>query len=290
MTTFHDLLERFPERHCATAHGVVGYRTAGKEHRGTPIVLLHGIGSGAASWMRQLDTLGAHRHVVAWDAPGYGISTPVEAAEPQADDYAQTLADWLDALSVARCVLVGHSLGAIMASAFAGRWPQRVTGLLLLSPAAGYGRADVHVRADKRDNRLRMLAELGPHGLAEQRSANMLSANAGEEARAWVRWNMARIHPAGYAQATHLLANADLADSAAQYAGPLAIAVGSTDSITPPATCERLAAQLRSADRTVNYHTFDSLGHACYIEEPDVVTAYIEAFVQQVTQKEMQHE
>ena len=63
----------------------------------------------------------------------------------------------------------------------------------------------------KRDARLAMLAELGPQGLAEQRSANMLSAHASDAARDWVRWNMARIVPQGYAQATHLLANADLA-------------------------------------------------------------------------------
>ncbi|RAF14428.1 alpha/beta fold hydrolase, partial [Burkholderia multivorans] len=87
---FATLLERFPERRRAAL----------------PVVLLHGIGSGAASWVRQLDALGASRRVLAWDAPGYGASTPVHGASPSAVDYAASLDAWLDALGIARCVLV----------------------------------------------------------------------------------------------------------------------------------------------------------------------------------------
>ncbi len=187
-----------------------------------PLVLLHGIGSGAASWVQQFEALGATRRVLAWDAPGYGASTPVAPASPSAADYADVLRGWLDALGIERCVLVGHSLGAIIAGAFAAAHPQRVAGLLLLSPAGGYGAAAAEVRESKRDQRLAMLAELGPAGLAEKRSANMLSAHADDTARAWVRWNMARIVPHGYAQATHLLANADLAADLARFHGRIA--------------------------------------------------------------------
>ena len=90
-------------------------------------------------------------------------------------------------------MLVGHSLGAIIAGAFATANQRRVAGLLLLSPAGGYGAASAELRESERDQRLAMLEELGPHGLAENRSANMLSAHASDEAREWVRWNMSRV-------------------------------------------------------------------------------------------------
>jgi pimeloyl-ACP methyl ester carboxylesterase len=261
-----------------TAHGVTGYREAGASHlQRLPVVLLHGIGSGAASWMHQLEALGAKRRVLAWDAPGYGASSCVVSESPVALDYANALSAWLDAIHVDRCVLVGHSLGAIIAGSFACGTPERVAGLLLISPAGGYGAASKEVRESKRDARLKMLADLGPEGLARERSANMLSQYADDEAREWVRWNMARIVPEGYAQATHLLANADLAADIARYRGRIAVAVGADDAITPPAACALIA---QAAN--VSLQVMPRAGHAGYIESPDAYTTLIDAFCQSI--------
>ncbi|SMG58422.1 alpha/beta fold hydrolase [Paraburkholderia susongensis] len=268
-------LARYPAQQSSLAsQRVVSYREAG--HTGNdalPLVLLHGIGSGAASWVQQFDALGATRRVLAWDAPGYGASTPVAAHSPVAQDYAAVLKEWLDALGIERCVLVGHSLGAIIAGAFAAAHPQRLAGLLLLSPAGGYGAASAEVREAKRDQRLVMLSELGPQGLAEKRSANMLSAHASDEARAWVRWNMSRVIPHGYAQATHLLANADLAGDLARYEGRVDVVVGAADTITTPEACEKIALAAR-----VRLQVVPRAGHAGYIEEPAAYTAIIDTF------------
>ncbi|WP_434665829.1 alpha/beta fold hydrolase [Paraburkholderia sp. A3BS-1L] len=274
-------LARFVLRDAQAGEARVSYREAvderGKE--ALPLVLLHGIGSGAASWVQQFEALGESqdrpRRVLAWDAPGYGASTPVANASPVAADYARVLADWLDTLGIERCVLVGHSLGAIIAGAFAAWHPERVAGLLLISPAAGYGAAEAAVREGKRDARLAMLAELGPQGLAEKRSANMLSPHASADARAWVRWNMARVVPQGYAQATHLLANADLATDLARCAGKvrMAVAVGAEDTITPPPACERLAHIAQAP-----FQTMPRAGHAGYIEQPAAYSALIDMF------------
>ncbi|WP_321910207.1 alpha/beta fold hydrolase [Paraburkholderia sp. J11-2] len=273
--TLETWLARFALRSARVGDGSVSYREAAGESASDalPLVLLHGIGSGAASWVQQLEALGGARRVLAWDAPGYGASTPVAGASPVAANYARVLADWLDALGIARCTLVGHSLGAIMAGAFAAAQPERVAGLLLISPAGGYGAADESVRAEKRDARLAMLAELGAQGLAQTRSANMLSPHADETARAWVRWNMARIVPHGYAQATHLLANADLAADLARCVGqvPMAVAVGAQDTITPPEACERLAQIARAP-----FHVVPRAGHAGYIEQPLAYSTLIE--------------
>jgi pimeloyl-ACP methyl ester carboxylesterase len=275
-TPLETRLARFPAQQIVTAtQQSVSYREAGTAVQGDalPLVMLHGIGSGATSWVHQLETLGAARRVLAWDAPGYGASTPVAAASPGATDYADVLRGWLDALGIERCVLVGHSLGAIIAGGFAAAYPQRIAGLLLLSPAGGYGASAAQLRESKRDQRLAMLAELGPAGLAEKRSANMLSAHADDTSRAWVRWNMARIVPHGYAQATHLLANADLAADLARFHGRVAVAVGAEDTITPPAACDRLAQIARTRLQIV-----PRAGHAGYIECADAYIAIIETF------------
>ncbi|RKF30696.1 alpha/beta fold hydrolase [Paraburkholderia fungorum] len=273
--TLEARLARFPAQQIWLAsQRALSYRDANSvESTALPLVLLHGIGSGAASWVQQLDVLGETRRVLAWDAPGYGASTPVEADSPVASGYATVLKEWLDALGIERCVLVGHSLGAIIAGAFAVTNPQSVAGLLLLSPAGGYGASPAQVRETKRDQRLAMIKELGPQGLAEKRSANMVSANASDEARAWVRWNMSRVIPHGYAQATHLLANADLASDLARYTGRVNVAVGAEDTITPPEACERLALAAGTKLQIV-----PCTGHAGYIEAPAAYTAIIDTF------------
>ncbi|WP_233852164.1 alpha/beta fold hydrolase [Paraburkholderia sp. HD33-4] len=268
-------LARYPAQQSSlAAQRVLGYREVDRAGRDAlPLVLLHGIGSGAASWVQQFDVLGATRRVLAWDAPGYGASSPVAVASPVAQDYAVVLKEWLDALGIERCVLVGHSLGAIIAGAFAAAHPRYLAGLLLLSPAGGYGAAAAEVRDAKRDQRLAMLSELGPQGLADKRSANMLSAHASDEARAWVRWNMSRVIPHGYAQATHLLANADLAGDLARCDGRVSVAVGAEDTITTPEACEKIALAARTRLQIV-----PRAGHAGYIEAPAAYTTIIDTF------------
>ncbi|SIT45140.1 Alpha/beta hydrolase fold protein [Paraburkholderia piptadeniae] len=273
--TLETRLSHFPAQRIATApQRAIGYREAGAARVGTlPLVLLHGIGSGAASWVQQFEALGTARRVLAWDAPGYGESTCVASPSPQAHEYASALNEWLDALGIERCVVVGHSLGAIIAGSFAAARAQRIAGLLLISPAAGYAAAPEDVRTSKRDSRLAMLAELGPQGLADKRSANMLSPHADEASREWVRWNMSRIVPQGYAQATHLLANADLASDVAKYTGRVAVAVGAEDAITPPSSCERIAQAARTRLQVI-----PRAGHAGYIEASAAYSALIDAF------------
>lgn len=113
---------------------MTGFREQG---HGTPLVLLHGISSGAASWHKQM-ALSGYR-VLAWDMPGYGESPMLPVEQANAGDYADALARLLDHAGVERAVVVGHSLGALVASAFAAKYPRRVRYLVLADVAQGYG-------------------------------------------------------------------------------------------------------------------------------------------------------
>ena len=78
----------------ATDHGEITCLEAGS---GEPLVLLHGIGSGAASWQAQLEAFSDRYRVVAWDAPGYGES----ALRPATlDTYSRAVIELLDCLKV----------------------------------------------------------------------------------------------------------------------------------------------------------------------------------------------
>jgi len=227
-------------------------------------VLLHGIGSGAASWLQVAQGLRQRARVIAWDAPGYGQSAPLPMASPRAGDYAARLASLLDALALERCVLVGHSLGAMTAAAFAQRHPERVSALVLLSPARGYGARPEQACA-VRDKRLHDLATLGVERIARMRSANLVCANASDSALAWVRWNMARLQPAGYRQAIELLCSDDLLRYC-ELQVPCQVHCGSADSITTADDCRALAQAFGAPFRLIH-----GAGHACAIEQPETV-------------------
>lgn len=249
-------------RRCAAAQG------------GRPVIVaLHGIGSGAASWLNAAQALEGEAEFVAWDAPGYGGSTPLAANAPAAADYAARLAALLDALGIQRCLLVGHSLGAITAAAAVragGPLASRVGKLMLISPARGYGAPERSVLSARvRQERLQALATLGIEGSARQRSGRLLSAHADALAQRWVRWNMARLNERGYAQAIELLCRGDLMASLPP-AVPVEVAVGALDLVTPPADCALVAAACG-----VPLKTIDAAGHASYVEQPAAVAALL---------------
>ncbi|CAK9890722.1 MULTISPECIES: alpha/beta fold hydrolase [Pseudomonas] len=261
------LQQRFPQRLMQLADGAQAIREAGQ---GPAIVLLHGIGSGAASWLQVALQLSQHARVIAWDAPGYGDSSPLAAPAPQAADYARRLLQLLDALHIDDCLLVGHSLGALSAAALAYQHPQRLRRLVLISPARGYGDPARAEQAQQvRSQRLHNLEQLGIAQMARQRSAHMLSPAANAEALAWVQWNMARLQPQGYRQAIELLCGDDLLRYAALTV-PCEVHCGGADSITRPEDCQALAKALGAA-----FALIAGAGHASPIEQPEAVASLL---------------
>lgn len=267
-----DLAGRFPERTVATEGGTVSYREAG-DAGGPTFLLLHGIGSGAASWLDCALELARHGRVIAWNAPGYGGSDALAATRPGAAAYALRLRQLVHALQLEGVTLAGHSLGAMMAAAYAADYPTRLRRLVLLSPARGYGvPARLEQGAAVLRDRLSTLGELGIPGMATQRSARLLSPDATPAQRDWVRWNMAQLRPAGYTQAVHLLCGDAIENyaQAALAALPAAVYCGSADTVTTPAD-SRAVAELYGFP----YAPIACAGHACYVEQPQAAARAI---------------
>jgi pimeloyl-ACP methyl ester carboxylesterase len=94
-------------------------------------LLLHGIGNYGRVWDLVADSVAGRLRLIAPDARGHGDS----AAPPTGYDAADFVADAtaiIDALTVDRVLVVGHSMGGGHGFAFAQAHPERCSGLVLI--------------------------------------------------------------------------------------------------------------------------------------------------------------
>ncbi len=260
------------------AAGVDVLRRAGARG-GTPVVLLHGVGSNASSFAPLMEVLDPVLDVYAWDAPGYGASQRLAIESPHPSDYANALIDVLNALDLERIVLVGHSLGSLFAGSFAATHPARVAALALLSPALGYRVATSAALPPNVQSRIDDIERLGPEAFAASRAARLVyTPEKKPDVLARVRSAMAALNKTGYAQAVRALGHGDLLADAARITAPTCVAIGAEDAVTPPAGARALHAALKNP---LDYQEIAATGHALPQEAPIIVARLLEKLVKE---------
>src|SRR2546422_7190922 len=102
--------------------------------RGPRLVLVHGLGGWQVNWLAAAPVLARRARVLAVDLAGFG-RTPL--GERSADVHAnRVLLDrFLEAVAAGPVVLVGNSMGGLVAMMEAALAPERVAGLVLVAPA-----------------------------------------------------------------------------------------------------------------------------------------------------------
>jgi pimeloyl-ACP methyl ester carboxylesterase len=102
---------------------------------GRPLLFLHGVGGGAWSWRPQRDAFAGAVPLYVWEARGHGAAARV--ADAGLADYYADAREALDAVrreTGKRPVIVGHSMGGLLALTLACEAPQSVGSLFLVDP------------------------------------------------------------------------------------------------------------------------------------------------------------
>lgn len=245
---------------------------------GEPVLFLHGVGSAARSWRYQLDAPVPGFRFIAWDAPGYGQSTALSDAAPKPREYADTVAALVSALGLTKFHLIGHSLGALIATCYARHYPAHIQSLTLASIAPGHAWMAEEERARLRSGRLDTLDKLGARGMAESRGPGLLTPAATNDMRRAVVETMAAIRPDGWRQAVMMLSQGDTRSDLTEVAStvPVQIIFGDGDTVTPPASNRHIA----SARPQAPIYEIVGAGHACYVEKPSEFNRLIADFIQ----------
>jgi len=242
----------------------------------SPLLFLHGVGGSRAAWDRQLpffQRLGYRAE--AWDQPGYG-GTPL--VEPY--DLAQVSAALLrrmDALGGEPVVLIGHSMGGLLAQEAYARFPRRIKALVLTftSPSFGGGNQDF---VDKF-----VAARIGP--LDEGRSMAQIAARLMPGMRGTAsdpgglelaQGIMSALPPATYRKAVHLLTTFDRREQLPRIAVPTLLIAGSDDRVAPANVMERMAQKVPGAE----FILLQGCGHLGPMDQPEPFNEALRGFLE----------
>jgi len=199
--------------------------------------------------------------VIAWDAPGFGRSSDPLPATPSMTEYVDSLGDLLDDLiGLDSAIVLGHSLGGLIAQEFYREYPRRVRALILADTTRGG--SDPY-------KRLRMIRTMTPDELARERVPKLLSRNASQELIDEAIAIMSEVRRTGYEFASLAMWKADTTGVLDNIDIPLLMIWGADDEITPPWSEWPSKARVE---------IIKDAGHLCYIEQPDIFNSIVMDF------------
>jgi len=239
-------------------------------------VFLHGAGMDHSVWSLPARYFAGHgRAVLAFDFPGHGRS----AGEPLAS--VEAMADWVMAAMTAaglrRAIVVGHSMGALVALEAAARAPERVEALALCGIAAEMPvHPDLMAAARANDPLAVALIAGWGHGstghLGGTKAPGLWTMGGG------VRL-LERARPGALAADLGACAayKGGLA-AAAKFDGRALLVLGASDRMTPPKAAKPLAEKLAKAETV----TLVDTGHMMMTERPNETIAALQSILRVV--------
>ena len=246
------------------------YELSGRDDR--TVVLIHEMGGSLESWDEVAPVLAANRRVLRYDTRGAGLSEKVRGTL-SIDTMVDDLAALLDALGIpGKVALAGIAVGGAIALHAAVRLPQRISAVVVGSPASG-------IAADRRAGvlaRIERIEREGMRAAVEDSMANgyppELRSNAARFAAFRARW--LGNDPASFAAIYRMLVAMDLQDELARIACPVLVLGGSLDRVRPPAMVEPVARLIPGA----RYQVLET-GHYMAVATPQLLADTIVAFL-----------
>lgn len=251
-----------------TSSGRLFYRAAGDG--GSPLVLLHGFGGTHRVWRAVQNELSDTCTSYALDLRGAGRSA--RPGSYRLAEYVSDLTEAVDQLGLSRLSLVGYSMGALIAAAWAAAHAYRMDRLVLVAPApldgvppgqelqASHAYERIQARRSNRSAQLVDLRRSSPRTLPE-RVLKMLI----EDDRSW--------DPVAVQSALDSVGGARTLQSLGRSDVPVLMVAGDRDRLLPY--------QLADAGRLPKsaLQVFYRVGHLLPLEVPALLSALIEEFM-----------
>lgn len=269
----------------------VHYKQAGS---GEPaIILLHGFGASTFSWREVMEPLGKFGTVVAFDRPAFGLTErPLPGSWKEQNPYspeaqADLLFELMDNLGIEKAILVGNSAGGTVALDAALRNPERVEGLVLVSPAVyGGGGGPAFLRPLFGTPQMKRLGVLLARSIST-RGMDILSSAWHDRSKLTKEIIEGYRKPlqvdnwdVGLWELTRASHPSDLPERVRNLDMPVLVVAGDDDQIIPTENSRRLAGEIPGAELAV----FPACGHVPQEECPQAFLEAVAPFIKRLNQ------
>jgi pimeloyl-ACP methyl ester carboxylesterase len=231
----------------------------------TTVLMLHGIGGGHLAFAPQVETFAsAGYRAVAWDMPGYGHSAPIEPYTFKG--LAQSCIQLIEALKCGSVVLLGHSMGGMVAQEVVARRPDLVSRLILCGTSPAFGKPDGEWQREFIAQRTAPLdAGRSMAELAETLVPQMVGPGSLPEGVRLATHCMGLVPAATYRRALECLLTFDRRRNLADIHVPTLLLAGEHDRNAPPAVMKKMAEEIPCS----TYIEMKGIGHLQNLEAPD---------------------
>jgi len=242
----------------------------------TLVVFLHGIGGGRHIWTGSMQAVARRGFkAAAVDLPGYGDS--LDAGPATLANMTQQVAAFIDAQAAPRTVLVGHSMGGMVAQELVALPLCEVDALVLACTSAAFGKPGGDWQQAFVAERLAPLdGGLGMAAMAARLVPGMVSPNAPQRASDFAQGVMARVPEATYRAALQSIVAFDRREALAAIDVPTLLLAGEHDRTAPPAVMQRMAERITGSRFTV----LRDAGHIANVEQPQAFDAALIEFIE----------
>ena len=252
-------------------HLTLHYRLEGE---GSPtLVFLNSLGSDLRIWDGVVASLEGRCRVLRYDLRGHGLSdAPV--GPYTLEDHSSDLAALLERLGIDRAVLVGISVGGLIALDFARRWPERAEALVLCDTGARIG------SEESWNERMAAIRQQGLPEVARTVIARWFSEDffTRRKAEAAGYYNMLSRTPVeGYLGTCAALRDGDLRPWLGGIRRPALVLCGELDKATPPELSRELAQGLGA-----RLELIPQTAHLPCVEAPALVGQHIRSFLKEL--------
>lgn len=232
------------------------------------VVFVNSLGTDLRLWDRVLPLLPPGLRYVRYDKRGHGLSGLGGGSDIR--DHAEDAIAVIEAVARAPVVLVGLSIGGLIAQAVASQRPDLVRALVLSNTAAKLG------TADSWQARIDAVTEGGLDSIADAVLERWFSPGfrATAELALW-RAMLTRTPARGYTAACMALAGADQTGATARLRLPTLVIAGSEDGASPPAMVRATAALIPGAA----FHEIPGAGHLPCVEAAAAWAAVVAPFL-----------
>ena len=241
---------------------------------GPPLVFINSLGSDLRIWDGLIADFAERFPLIRYDQRGHGLSD-CPPGPYTLRDHTDDLAGLLAHLQAPAAILIGVSVGGMIALDFAHQHPERVQGLVLCDTGAKIGTAEYW---SERSSAVRQggLAPLAPMILARWFSSTF--AATAPAAYCGYANMLTRTPVEGYAATCEALRDADLREVVPNINIPALVLCGEEDLATPPSLGRELAAALPNA----HFALIPQAGHLPSLEQAKALATAIQHFLMEI--------